>query len=104
MATNTKIVPLNDRVVIKLVKQEETRASGLVIPDTAKEKPQLGEVIAVGPGRLDDDGKRIPLDLKVGDRVLFARYSGTEVPRGILSEDEEEYIVFKENDILAKVQ
>ncbi|HXG35705.1 MAG TPA: co-chaperone GroES [Dehalococcoidia bacterium] len=106
MATKTdaKIVPLNDRVVIKQVKQEEVRSSGLVIPDTAKEKPQLGEVIAVGPGRLDDAGKRVPMDLQVGDRVLYAKYSGQEVPRGILSDDEEEYLVLKESDILAKVK
>ena len=98
-----QIVPLADRVVVKQVRQEETRASGLVIPDTAKEKPQLGEVIAVGPGRLDENGKRIPIDLKVGDRVLYAKYSGQEVPRGVLGAEEEEYLVLKETDILAKV-
>jgi len=98
-----QIVPLADRVVVKQVRQEEIRASGLVIPDTAKEKPQLGEVIAVGPGRLDENGKRIPIDLKVGDRVLYAKYSGQEVPRGVLGAEEEEYLVLKETDILAKV-
>lgn len=109
MATKTakakaaQIVPLGDRVVVKQVRQEEVRASGLVIPDTAREKPQLGEVIAVGPGRLDENGNRIPMDLKVGDRVLYAKYSGQEVPRGVLGADEEEFLVLKENDILAKV-
>ena len=106
MATKTRaktqIVPYGDRVVVKQVKQEEVRASGIVIPDTAKERPQLGEVLAVGPGRLDDAGKRIPIEVKKGDRVLFAKYSGQEVPRGILP-GEEEYLVLKESDILAKV-
>jgi len=107
MATKTKVklVPLHDRVVIKQVKQEEVRSSGLFIPDTAKEKPQLGEVIAVGPGRFDDTGKRIPVDLKAGDRVVYAKYSGQEVPRGIYADDdEEEYLVLKDTDVLAKVQ
>jgi chaperonin GroES len=98
----TQIVPYGDRVVVKQVKQEEVRASGIVIPDTAKERPQLGEVVAVGPGRLDDAGKRIPIEVKAGDRVLFAKYSGQEVPRGILPGDEE-YLVLKESDILARV-
>jgi chaperonin GroES len=99
----TKVVPLGDRVVVKQSKQEEVRASGLVIPDTAREKPQLGEVIAVGPGRLDDNGKRVPIDLKVGDRVLYAKYSGQEIPRGVYGSEDEEYMVLKENDILAKL-
>jgi chaperonin GroES len=106
VATKTRakgqVVPYGDRVVVKQIKQEEVRASGIVIPDTAKERPQLGEVIAVGPGRLDDAGKRIPIEVKVGDRVLFAKYSGQEVLRGILP-GEEEYLVLKESDILAKV-
>jgi chaperonin GroES len=106
MTTKTRakaqIVPYGDRVVVKQVKQEEVRASGIVIPDTAKERPQLGEVVAVGPGRLDDSGKRIPIEVKAGDRVLFAKYSGQEVPRGILP-GEEEYLVLKESDILARV-
>jgi chaperonin GroES len=106
VATKTRakgqIVPYGDRVVVKQTKQEEVRASGIVIPDTAKERPQLGEVVAVGPGRLDDAGKRIPIEVKAGDRVLFAKYSGQEVPRGILP-GEEEYLVLKESDILAKV-
>jgi len=103
-ARAAKIVPLGDRIVVKQVKTEEVRASGLVIPDTAREKPQLGEVIAVGPGRLDENGKRLPMDVKVGDRVLYAKYSGQEVPKVILgSQEEEEYLVLKESDILAKV-
>jgi chaperonin GroES len=98
-----KIVPLGDRIVVKQSKQEEVRASGLVIPDTAREKPQLGEVLAVGPGRLDDNGKRVPIDVKVGDRVLYAKYSGQEVPRGVFGDSDEEYMVLKESDILAKL-
>jgi chaperonin GroES len=98
-----KIVPLGDRIVVKQVKQDETRASGLVIPDTAREKPQLGEVIAAGPGRLDDKGKRIPMEVKVGDRVLYAKYSGQDVPRGISLSEDEEYMVLKESDVLAKL-
>lgn len=95
----TKLIPLGDKLVIKPVVQEEVLASGIVIPDTAKEKPQQGEIIAVGPGRLDDDGKRIPMDLKAGDRILYAKYSGQEVKI-----DQEEYIVLSEKDALCKVQ
>jgi chaperonin GroES len=98
----TKVVPLGDRVVVKQTRQEEVRASGLVIPDTAREKPQLGVVIAVGPGRLDDNGKRIPIDLEKGDRVLYAKYSGQDVPRGVFG-DEDDYMILKESDILAKL-
>ncbi len=97
--TKTKLVPLGDRLVIKAVVQEEVLASGIVIPDTAKEKPQQGEVLAAGPGRLDDDGKRIAMDVKIGDRVLYAKYSGQEIKI-----DQEEYIVMSEKDILCKVQ
>jgi chaperonin GroES len=97
--TKTKLSPLGDRLVIKAVVQEEVLASGIVIPDTAKEKPQQGEVIAAGPGRLDDDGKRIPMDVKVGDRVLYAKYSGQEIKI-----DQEEYIVLSEKDVLCKVE
>ncbi len=106
MATKTgaKLVPLGDRVVVRQIKQEEVRASGLVIPDTAREKPQLGEVIAVGPGRLDENGKRIPMDLKVGDKVIYAKYSGQEVPKGVFGSEEEEYLILKESDVLAKVE
>ena len=95
----TKLIPLGDKLVIKPVVQEEVLASGIVIPDTAKEKPQQGEIMAVGPGRLDDNGKRIPMDLKAGDRILYAKYSGQEVKI-----DQEEYIVLSEKDALCKVE
>ena len=99
---STKVVPLGDRIVVKQSRQEEVRASGLVIPDTAREKPQLGKVIAVGPGRIDDNGKRVTMDVKNGDRVLYAKYSGQDVPRSIFG-DEDEYMILKETDILAKL-
>ena len=94
----TKLIPLGDRLVISPVVQEEVLASGIVIPDTAKEKPQQGNVIAAGPGRVDDDGKRVAMEVKVGDRVLYAKYSGQEIKI-----DREEYIVLSEKDILCKV-
>jgi chaperonin GroES len=98
-----KLVPLGDRILVKQVRQEEVRASGLVIPDTAREKPQMGEVLAVGPGRVDDSGKRLPIDVKIGDRVLYAKYTGQEVPRGVLGREDEEFLILKENDILARL-
>ena len=101
--STAKIIPLGDRIVVKQVKQDEVRASGLVIPDTAREKPQLGDVLSVGPGKLDDNGKRQPIDVKVGDKVLYAKYSGQEVPRGIFGDADDEYMVLKESDILAKL-
>ena len=101
--SSTKVVPLGDRIVVKQTKQEEVRASGLVIPDTAREKPQLGDVLAVGPGRLDENGKRLPIVVKIGDRVLYAKYSGQEIPRGVFGDSDEEYMVLKESDILAKL-
>ena len=76
---SVSIKPLEDRIVIKSLEAEQTTASGLVIPDTAKEKPQEGEVLAVGPGRIDDNGNRVPLDVKVGDKVIYSKYGGTEV-------------------------
>ena len=94
--------PLGGRVLIEPLEQEEMTAGGIILPETAKEKPQEGKVLAIGPGDRDDQGNRIAMDLKVGDRVLFAKYSGQEVPRGILP-GEEEYLVLKESDILAKV-
>ncbi len=97
--SKTKLVPLGDRLVIKPVVQEEVLASGIVIPDTAKEKPQQGEVIAAGPGRLDDNGKRVVMEVKAGDRILYAKYSGQEVKI-----DQEEYIVLSEKDVLCKVE
>lgn len=90
------IKPLEDRIVIKAVEAEQTTASGLVIPDTAKEKPQEGEVVAVGPGRVSDSGERIPVDVTVGDRVLFSKYGGTEVKHGGA-----EYLILNARDVLA---
>ncbi len=98
-----KVIPLGDRILVKQVRQDEVRASGLVIPDTAREKPQVGEVLAVGPGRLDDAGKRLPMDVKAKDRVLYAKYSGQDVPRGVLGPEDEEFLVLRESDILAKL-
>jgi chaperonin GroES len=92
----TKIRPVGDRVVVKPAAKEEVTKSGIVIPDTAKEKPQEGTVIAVGSGRLLDNGDRAPIDVREGDRILFAKYGGTEFKL-----DGEEYLVLKENDILA---
>jgi len=90
--------PLGNRIVIEpLDTQEEKSAGGIYIPDTAKEKPQEGKVIAVGPGRLSDDGKRVPMDVKVGDTVVYSKYSGTEYKEG-----ETEYLVVREDDVLFK--
>ncbi len=94
----SKLRPVGDRVVVKPAAKEEVTKSGIVIPDTAKEKPQEGIVIAVGSGRLLDNGDRAPVDLREGDRVLFAKYGGTEFKL-----DGEEYLVLKENDILAVI-
>ena len=93
-----KITPLYDRVLLKRIEETEVRRSGIIIPDTAKEKPQEAEVIAVGKGKLDDDGKVIPLEVKKGDRVLIGKYSGTEV-----TIDGEEHIILREEEILAKL-
>ncbi len=93
------IKPLEDRIVIRQVDSEEKTASGLYIPDAAKEKPQEGEVLAVGPGRVDDNGNRIPLDVKVGDHVIFSRYGGTEVKY-----DGEELQILSARDVLAIVE
>ncbi len=90
--------PLGDRIVIKPIEQEEVSKGGLVLPDTARERPQEGEVIAAGPGRLTDEGNRIPMELVVGDKVLYAKYAGTE-----LKEDDEDFLVLRESDILAKI-
>ena len=95
----SKLIPLADKLVLRPIVQEEVLASGIVIPDTAREKPNEGEVIAVGPGRRDDDGKLIPMDVAVGDRVLYAKYTGQEI-----KVENVEYIVLKEMDILCKVQ
>jgi chaperonin GroES len=92
-----KLQPLADRVLVKPTEREEKTKSGIYLPDTAKEKPQEGEVLAVGPGKMSDDGKRIPLDVKVGDKVIYAKYGGTEI-----KVDDEELIILRESDILAK--
>jgi len=92
-----KLQPLADRVVIKPIEREEVTKGGIILPDTVREKPQEGKVIAVGPGRLSEDGKRIAMDVKVGDVVIYARYAGTEIKI-----DDEEYVILRENDILAK--
>jgi len=92
-----KIEPLGDRVVIKALPKEEVSKGGIVLPDTAKEKPQEGEIIAVGPGKLSEDGKRIAMEVKVGDRVVYSKYAGTEFKL-----DDEEVIILRESDILAK--
>jgi chaperonin GroES len=92
-----KLQPLADRVLVKPMEKEEKTKSGIYLPDTAKEKPQEGEIMAVGPGKLNEDGQRIPMDLKVGDRVIYAKYGGTEI-----KVDDEELIILRESDILAK--
>ena len=94
----TTIKPLEDRVLVLPLEAEQTTASGLVIPDTAKEKPQEGKVVATGPGRIDDNGNRVPLDVAVGDRVLYSKYGGTEVKFGA-----DEYLVLSARDVLAVV-
>jgi chaperonin GroES len=94
-----KFRPLHDRVVVKRVEQEEKTKGGIIIPDTAKEKPQEGEIIAVGPGGRGEDGKLIPLDVKAGDRVLFGKWSGTEVKI-----EGEELLIMKESDLLGVIQ
>ncbi len=97
-ANKLQLKPLADRVVLKKLEAEEKTSGGIVLPDTAKEKPQQGEILAVGPGRVDDKGNRTALEVKVGDKVLFAKYSGTEVKI-----DGTEYLIIQEKDILAIV-
>jgi chaperonin GroES len=94
-----KFRPLHDRVVVRRVKSEEKTAGGIIIPDTAQEKPQEGEVTAIGPGARDEAGKLVPLDVKVGDRILFGKWSGTEVKL-----DGEELLIMKESDIMGIVE
>jgi chaperonin GroES len=93
------IKPLEDRLVVKPLDAEQTTASGLVIPDTAKEKPQEGEVLAIGPGRIDDNGNRVPLDVNVGDKVIYSKYGGTEVSVG-----GEDYLILSARDVLAVIE
>jgi len=92
-----KLEPLADRLVVKPIEREEKTKAGIYLPDTAKERPQEGEVIAIGPGRLSEDGKRIAMDVKVGDRVIYAKYGGTEIKI-----EDEELVILRESDILAK--
>jgi chaperonin GroES len=93
-----KIKPLNDRVLVLRVEEEQKSAGGIIIPDTAKEKPQEGKVVATGPGKMGDDGKRVPLEVKVGDRILFSKYAGSEI-----KVDDVEHIFMKEEDILGVI-
>ena len=99
MAKDFKLKPLDDRIVVQASEGDQTTASGLVIPDTAKEKPQEGEVVAVGPGRFNEDGdERVPLDIQVGDKVIYSKYGGTEVKYG-----GEEFLILSARDVLAIV-
>ena len=91
-----KIRPLHDRILVKRLEEQDTVRGGIIIPDTAKEKPQEGKVVAVGNGKVGDDGKRIPLDVKAGDKILFGKYSGSEVKI-----EDDEYLILREEDILA---
>jgi len=90
-----KIRPLHDRILVKRIEEQEVKKGGIIIPDTAKEKPQEGKVVAVGTGKVNDEGKKIPLDVKAGDRILFGKYSGSEV-----KVEDEEYLIMREEDVL----
>ncbi len=94
-----KIRPLHDRIVVKREEEKEVKKGGIIVPDTAKEKPQEGKVIAVGRGKVTEDGKKVPLDVKPRDRILFGKYSGSEVKI-----DDEEYLIMKEDDVLAIIE
>jgi chaperonin GroES len=91
-----KIRPMHDRLLVERIEEQEVRQGGIIIPDTAKEKPQEGRVVAAGAGKLDDEGRRIALDVKVGDRILFGKYAGSEV-----KVDDKEYLILREDDVLA---
>jgi chaperonin GroES len=99
MASKMKLKPLGGRVIVEPVEQEEMTAGGIILPETAKEKPQEGKILAAGPGDRDDEGKRIVMDVKVGDRVLYAKYSGTEVKM-----DGKKLLILRESDILAVIE
>lgn len=99
MASKLKLKPLGGRVIVTPIEQEEMTAGGIILPETAKEKPQEGKILAAGPGDRDDEGKRIALDVKVGDKVLFAKYSGTEIKM-----DGKKLLIMRESDILAVVE
>ena len=94
-----KIRPLHDRILVKREEEKEVKKGGIIIPDTAKEKPQEGKVSAVGGGKVNEDGKKIPLDVKAGDKILFGKYSGSEVKL-----DDEEYLILREEDVLAIIE
>jgi chaperonin GroES len=94
-----KIRPLHDRIVVKREEEKEVKKGGIIIPDTAKEKPQEGKVIAVGNGKVTEEGKKVPLDVKAGNRILFGKYSGSEVKI-----DDEDYLIMKEDDVLAIIE
>ncbi len=98
MVTKVSFVPLGERIVIKPMEQEEQTKGGIYLPDTAKEKPQEGEVVAVGSGRVTDDGTKIPMELGVGDRVIYSKYAGSEYKDG-----DDEYLIMRESDVLAKI-
>ena len=95
-AKRTGIQPLADRVLVKRIEEEHQTKGGIIVPDTAKEKPQQGKIVEVGPGRVADDGKRVPLEVKKGNKILFGKYAGTEITVG-----SEEYLILREDDILA---
>jgi chaperonin GroES len=101
MASKLKLKPLGGRVIIEPIEQEEMTAGGIILPETAKEKPQEGKVLAVGPGDRNEKGERVPMDLKVGDKILFAKYSGTEVP---IKVGGKKLLILRESDILAVVE
>ena len=94
-----KIRPLGDRVIVKPIEEKEVKKSGIIIPDTAKEKPMEGEVIAAGPGKIDETGKKIPMDVKTGDKILYGKYSGTEIKI-----DDKEYLIMHQEDILGIIE
>jgi len=98
MASKMKLQPLGGRVIVEPIEQEETTAGGIILPETAKEKPQEGKILAAGPGDRDESGERIPMEVKVGDKVLYAKYSGTEV-----KVDGKKLLILRESDILAKI-
>ena len=99
MASKLKLKPLGGRVIVEPIEQEEMTAGGIILPETAKEKPQEGKILAAGPGDRDEDGERIPMDVQIGDRVLYAKYSGTEVKM-----DGRKLLILRESDILAVVE
>lgn len=98
-STTTKVTPLQDRLLVKRLEEGEVKRGGIIIPDTAKEKPQEAQVVAAGPGRVSEDGNRIPMSVKTGDRILIGKYSGTEVKI-----DGEDYLIVREDDVLATIE